>query len=118
MEMMTHLEGPIVDSFYDVALLSWDRAFNPPLPLLKGPNAVNRDLQTDPYKFGPDNALIACKEPEGPPATAPQDVAEPQQDPTRPTTEKNVSLAERLRKWKEWGYYGICFSLIKFFQFR
>ncbi|KAG8961639.1 hypothetical protein FRC05_005843 [Tulasnella sp. 425] len=97
LEMMVHLEGPIVDSFYDVALLSWDRAFNPPLPLLKGPNAVNRDLQTDPYKFGPDHALIACKEPEGPPATPPQDIAEPQQDPTRPTAEKNVSLAERVQ---------------------
>jgi hypothetical protein len=32
LEMMTHLEGPIVDSFYDVALLSWSRRLSPPLP--------------------------------------------------------------------------------------
>ncbi|KIO19123.1 hypothetical protein M407DRAFT_16170 [Tulasnella calospora MUT 4182] len=65
MEMMIHLEGPIVDSFYDVALLSWDRALNPPLPLHKGPNA---------------------------------DVAEPETAAGRPTAEKNVSLAERIRE--------------------
>lgn len=97
MEMMIHLEGPIVDSFYDVALLSWERALTPHLPLLKGPNAVDRDLQKDPYKFGKDHALIACKDPEGPPPTPPQDVAEPQANPQRPTTEKNVSLVERLQ---------------------
>lgn len=34
--MMTHLEGPIVDSFYDMALFSWGERLNPPLPLLKG----------------------------------------------------------------------------------
>lgn len=32
MEMMTHLEGPIVDSLYDMALISWHKKFEPPLP--------------------------------------------------------------------------------------
>jgi len=32
MEMMTHLEGPIVDSIYDTALITWGLAFNPLLP--------------------------------------------------------------------------------------
>ncbi|OMP85693.1 hypothetical protein BK809_0004364 [Diplodia seriata] len=34
LEMMTHLEGPIVDSLYDMALLTWHDALKPPLPLL------------------------------------------------------------------------------------
>lgn len=32
MEMMSHLEGPIVDSIYDTALITWDNAFRPRLP--------------------------------------------------------------------------------------
>ncbi|KAH6603530.1 hypothetical protein Trco_008305 [Trichoderma cornu-damae] len=32
MEMMTHLEGPIVDSIYDTALITWKNSFDPPLP--------------------------------------------------------------------------------------
>jgi phosphatidylserine/phosphatidylglycerophosphate/cardiolipin synthase-like enzyme len=32
MEMMTHLEGPIVDSLYDSFLITWNDALEPPLP--------------------------------------------------------------------------------------
>lgn len=50
-EMMIHLEGPIVDSLYDTALISWFRPMHPPLPLL--------DTRYRPpeggYKFGMDN---------------------------------------------------------------
>ncbi|KAG1742307.1 uncharacterized protein EDB91DRAFT_1128571 [Suillus paluster] len=50
-EMMVHLEGPIVDSLYDTALISWFRPMHPPLPLL--------DTRYRPpeggYKFGIDN---------------------------------------------------------------
>jgi hypothetical protein len=35
MEMMTHLEGPIVDSLYDVCLVSWNIALDLPLPTHK-----------------------------------------------------------------------------------
>lgn len=31
-EMMTHLEGPIVDSLYDMALISWHLKLTPNLP--------------------------------------------------------------------------------------
>ncbi|KAJ7771657.1 hypothetical protein B0H16DRAFT_191133 [Mycena metata] len=31
-EMMTHLEGPIVDSLYDMALISWSKKLTPTLP--------------------------------------------------------------------------------------
>ncbi|KAH7093761.1 phospholipase D active site motif protein [Paraphoma chrysanthemicola] len=37
LEMMTHLEGPIVDSLYDTALLSWEKEFKPALPCLGSP---------------------------------------------------------------------------------
>ncbi|KAL2351937.1 hypothetical protein BJ546DRAFT_989692 [Cryomyces antarcticus] len=37
LEMMTHLEGPIVDSFYDTSLISWHNALKPPLPSYNTP---------------------------------------------------------------------------------
>jgi phosphatidylserine/phosphatidylglycerophosphate/cardiolipin synthase-like enzyme len=37
MEMMTHLEGPIVDSLYDTALITWSKHFHPPLPSIDAP---------------------------------------------------------------------------------
>lgn len=37
MEMMTHLEGPIVDSLYDCFLLTWHDEFDPPLPTHNSP---------------------------------------------------------------------------------
>lgn len=37
LEMLVHLEGPIVDSFYDMALISWHKKLEPPLPCLKEP---------------------------------------------------------------------------------
>jgi phosphatidylserine/phosphatidylglycerophosphate/cardiolipin synthase-like enzyme len=39
LEMMTHLEGPIVDSMYDMALLSWHKRLEPPLPSYNHPAA-------------------------------------------------------------------------------
>ncbi|KAK3352582.1 hypothetical protein B0T25DRAFT_606549 [Lasiosphaeria hispida] len=39
LEMMIHLEGPIVDSLYDVALLSWHKQLDPPLPSHNTPAA-------------------------------------------------------------------------------
>ncbi|CZS88896.1 related to IQ calmodulin-binding motif protein [Rhynchosporium graminicola] len=40
MEMMTHLEGPIVDSLYDMALISWNNKLDPPLPCANSPAAI------------------------------------------------------------------------------
>ncbi|KAJ4370932.1 hypothetical protein N0V86_008626 [Didymella sp. IMI 355093] len=37
LEMMTHIEGEIVNSIYDTALLSWAKQLNPPLPSLDSP---------------------------------------------------------------------------------
>jgi phosphatidylserine/phosphatidylglycerophosphate/cardiolipin synthase-like enzyme len=36
-EMMTHLEGPIVDSLYDCFLITWHNKFQPPLPTHSSP---------------------------------------------------------------------------------
>ena len=38
--MMTHLEGPIVDSFYDMSLCSWHNELKPPLPSYNSPAAM------------------------------------------------------------------------------
>lgn len=51
MEMMVHLEGPIVDGFYDMALISWFRPMHPRLPLLNQPFKKPEGG----YKFGMDN---------------------------------------------------------------
>ncbi|KAM0747598.1 hypothetical protein T439DRAFT_366513 [Meredithblackwellia eburnea MCA 4105] len=58
-EMMTHLEGPICDSFYDMALLSWSKPFTPPLPLL------GKDVARGKYDFGNDHTHIQEKDLEG-----------------------------------------------------
>ncbi|EXJ81840.1 hypothetical protein A1O1_07905 [Capronia coronata CBS 617.96] len=39
LEMMTQWEGPVVDSFYEVALISWHNRLNPPLPCIDQPAA-------------------------------------------------------------------------------
>ena len=39
-EMMTHIEGPIVDSFYDMSLTTWHNALKPPLPSHSSPAAA------------------------------------------------------------------------------
>lgn len=40
LEMMVQVEGPVVDSIYDMALLSWHKALEPPLPSHKNPVAA------------------------------------------------------------------------------
>ncbi|KAF3767910.1 hypothetical protein M406DRAFT_252746 [Cryphonectria parasitica EP155] len=37
LEMMVHMEGPIVDSLYDMALISWHKGLEPPLPSHNSP---------------------------------------------------------------------------------
>ncbi|GJJ09337.1 hypothetical protein Clacol_003559 [Clathrus columnatus] len=55
-EMMTHIEGPIVDSFYDMALISWGEVLNPPLPLLKGGGGAPKEGEE--YAFNEDNRYL------------------------------------------------------------
>ncbi|KAI1757348.1 phospholipase D/nuclease [Xylaria castorea] len=38
-EMMVQVEGPIVDSLYDVAMISWHKKLDPPMPCLHSPAA-------------------------------------------------------------------------------
>ena len=54
--MMTHIEGPIVDAFYDMSLLSWAEALQPPLPLLKGGGGAPNE--EDEYKFSKENRYL------------------------------------------------------------
>ncbi|KAK2031658.1 hypothetical protein LX32DRAFT_556817 [Colletotrichum zoysiae] len=47
LEMMVHVEGPIVDSLYDMALLTWHKKLDPPLPTRETPAALG-----EPSSFG------------------------------------------------------------------
>lgn len=53
--MMTHLEGPIVDSFYETALHSWYNKLEPILP------CIAKAYQPPPggYRFGGNNPYFA-----------------------------------------------------------
>ncbi|XXG94350.1 hypothetical protein Hte_000604 [Hypoxylon texense] len=54
LEMMVQVEGPIVDSLYDMALLSWHKKLEPPLPMINSPAAVCGEQSTtaeDPGKI-------------------------------------------------------------------
>jgi phosphatidylserine/phosphatidylglycerophosphate/cardiolipin synthase-like enzyme len=54
-EMMVQLEGPVVDSIYDMALISWSNAMKPPLPLL-----AKAPIYPFTYKFQQDNEYLKC----------------------------------------------------------
>ncbi|KAL8281193.1 hypothetical protein RQP46_006551 [Phenoliferia psychrophenolica] len=59
-EMMVHLEGPVVDSIYDVLLLSWNEKFTPVLPCVTLP-AVYPDPKSGiefPYTFADANPFL------------------------------------------------------------
>jgi hypothetical protein len=55
-EMMVQLEGQVVDSIYDMALLTWSNVMSPPLPLLASPPTF-----PDLYKFQRDNVDLKCQ---------------------------------------------------------
>jgi len=52
LEMMVHLEGDVVQSLYDTALISFSAPLKPPLPLLKQPPA---ELGPDDFTFQEKN---------------------------------------------------------------
>ncbi|KAH8156806.1 hypothetical protein CIB48_g11443 [Xylaria polymorpha] len=54
LEMMVQVEGPIVDSLYDVAMISWHKKLDPPMPCLHPP-AVS---VIEPTSFGAGHASI------------------------------------------------------------
>ncbi|KAG4223586.1 hypothetical protein PC116_g27951 [Phytophthora cactorum] len=60
LEMMVQVEGPIVDSLYDMALLSWHKKLEPPLPCLNSPAAESGNMSFTPgYAgiFSPEGAI-------------------------------------------------------------
>lgn len=60
LEMMIHLEGPIVDSMYDMALLSWHKRLEPPLPSYNSPAAkggISCFTESHDGVFGPDGSI-------------------------------------------------------------
>lgn len=59
--MMTHIEGPIVQSIYDMALTSWWKNFNPPLPLINHKPIYDIANSRNLYQFGNDHPVIESK---------------------------------------------------------
>lgn len=63
LEMLSHIEGPIVDAFYDAALLSYGRPLDPPLPMLNSPAesapipAHHGEQTADPNEIVPEDLL-------------------------------------------------------------
>lgn len=57
---MTHIEGPIVEAFYDMCLVSWGAALTPQLPLLTSPPNPNNMAQS--YKFQNEHDHIKTKD--------------------------------------------------------
>ncbi|GAA6034084.1 hypothetical protein JCM8097_000685 [Rhodosporidiobolus ruineniae] len=58
LEMMVHLEGPVVDSIYDNILISWDEVLTPALPCLLTPSPTS-DPSLFPYTFSDRNPYLA-----------------------------------------------------------
>lgn len=61
-----HLEGPVVDSLYDVLLLSWHETFTPVLPCLTTPSLYSPSPTSPasipaglPYTFNDSNPFLA-----------------------------------------------------------
>ncbi|KAI1280005.1 hypothetical protein F5Y07DRAFT_405617 [Xylaria sp. FL0933] len=48
LEMMVQVEGPIVDSLYDMAMISWHKKLDPPLPSLTSPPVEATDGTSSP----------------------------------------------------------------------
>ncbi|WWC60775.1 uncharacterized protein I303_103351 [Kwoniella dejecticola CBS 10117] len=60
-EMMNHIEGPIVQSLYEMALVSWWKTFDPPLPLLGLPPTYDLARGKEAYDFGMAHPVIETK---------------------------------------------------------
>ncbi|KAL1410654.1 hypothetical protein Q8F55_004673 [Vanrija albida] len=59
---MVQLEGPVVQSIYDTAILSWWTSFHPPLPLLGQAPHYPKKLDASFFKFGADLPAMSVKE--------------------------------------------------------
>lgn len=60
LEMMVHMEGPIVDSMYDMAMISWHKHLEPPLPSHNSPatqGGVNAFTGSLSGVFGPTGSI-------------------------------------------------------------
>ncbi|KAI9834684.1 MAG: hypothetical protein M1826_000086 [Phylliscum demangeonii] len=59
LEMMTRIEGPMVDALYDGALISWHNALQPPLPCRNSPAATAALRAFAPSDAGPSTLEAA-----------------------------------------------------------
>ncbi len=59
--MLTNAEGPIVQSFYEMALLSWWSPLQPPLPLLNKAPSYPANPSQQHYNFGHAHPVLSTK---------------------------------------------------------
>lgn len=100
LEMMVQVEGPIVDALYDYSLVSWDKALEPPLPLMDSP-AVDAEIQC--FKDKDFNDLVAIKQrlDSQEPFIRPGDARPPENLTTSPHYDDNIA-GEILRLQTSW----------------
>jgi hypothetical protein len=93
---MSHLEGPIVDSFYEIALHSWYNRLSPPLPCLTKPYTPPRD-----YLFSHDNPFFddieELKAAKAARALLRQQTLDQASESARMREEENMPAGDRLR---------------------
>lgn len=88
LEMMVHVEGPIVDSIYDTALITWQNTLQPPLPSL-GPLTTSSDSSLS--KEDPSNTRGGELPIENPLAATPNDGgALPEHMPDSPHYDEDI----------------------------
>lgn len=58
-EMMIHLEGPVVDSVYDTLLLSWHESFSPVPPTISERSHYRNTDKPPTYNFSDSNPFLA-----------------------------------------------------------
>ncbi|EFW14872.1 phospholipase D [Coccidioides posadasii str. Silveira] len=99
LEMMVRFEGPIVDSFYDMALISWSVALNPPLPLIDTP-AASMVPPSYPFLFTNHGRNDSVWSSQGDPTTIyaekPEDKLLPEHTPDEPHYDADI-VAETAR---------------------
>ncbi|KMU85669.1 hypothetical protein CIHG_03709 [Coccidioides immitis H538.4] len=94
-----NIQGPIVDSFYDMALISWSVALNPPLPLIDTP-AASMAPPSYPFLFTNHGRNDSVWSSQGDPATIyaekPEDKLLPEHTPDEPHYDTDI-VAETAR---------------------
>ncbi|KAI0144306.1 IQ calmodulin-binding motif protein [Xylariaceae sp. FL1272] len=98
LEMMVHVEGPIVDSLYDMALISWHKVLKPPLPCLRSSSSSSKMTEyalPQSTKFSEHGCIkghAAIVDPDKMPSRAPYGKAAVQERPNNSTQSTGTAI--------------------------